>query len=78
MFARATRHVRCFFLSCLILASATRESSAQIQAFVGKPFGVARVTVPLDADTATDPAQDDRFVIQDDQNRVFYFDLPID
>lgn len=59
-------------IGCLLALAARPEAHAQIQAFAGRPFGVARVTAPIDSNAVADPARDDRFVVQEANGRAFY------
>jgi hypothetical protein len=59
-------------LGVLLLAAATSADAAQVEAYLGEPFGVGVVTVDVVAGGPVVPNDDDRFGVEAQDGRVLY------
>jgi hypothetical protein len=55
-----------------VLSAASARAAIRVEAYLGEPFGVGRVTVDLPPGTSASPWSDDRFTITESNHRVLY------
>ena len=55
-----------------VVAVAACPAAVRIEAYRGQPFGVGRVTIDLQPGSSSNPWEDDRFSVADEQGRVLY------
>jgi hypothetical protein len=68
-------HVAICILQCAILvfvAHRAARAATRIEAYRGEPFGIGRVTVDLTPGASSSPANDDRFALVEETDRVLY------
>ncbi len=61
-----------FFLTAVLLQAAAHFAQAQVEAFVGEPFGVGRITMNVARGEPFAPNDDDRFMLVEQNDRVLY------
>jgi hypothetical protein len=61
-----------FVLLCVTAGAAGQASAAEVEAYVGQPFGVGRVTVPVFRGAPALPLSDERFTALEANGRVLY------
>src|SRR5688500_19531550 len=58
--------------AAFVLSAASARAAIRVEAYLGEPFGVGRVTVDLPPGTSASPWSDDRFTITESNHRVLY------
>ncbi len=61
-----------FFLALLLVQTSQAVAATRSQAFLGKPFGVGRVTVDVFRGEPSLPLSDERFTVLEEQGRAMY------